>query len=429
MFTRVTHLRRDERGMSFVFIGMGFMSFLAASTLAIDVGMLMTARTQAQTAADAGALAGAVALAYNSATNFSSSGPAVQGALSAARSDLVMGQQVSIQSGDVTFLPDPATGNTTRVQVTVYRSSVRGNPVPTMIGRIFGISSADISATAVAEAIPANASNCVKPFAIPDKWTEKQTAPWDTSDSFNAAILPPTFSPDVYKTVLDATYTGYKRSNVGLQINMLPATGQIQASQYYALDFSGSYQGNIENCAAAKVTIGDKIAALPLNNSQTYSGVQALINRDPGAYWDTANNKVVSGIRPGDLRGRIGRGDDAGDSHHQLRRLLHPECLADRRHQRAHRPGERRRPGHCARGDTGVPTRGPSRRLIPTIDGCAAHAANRLSRRARALTRVRAFLFAGHRRSVAGLRPHPLPSRLGKPATVDSLLTSVRASS
>ena len=25
MFTRVTHLRRDERGMSFVFIGMGFM--------------------------------------------------------------------------------------------------------------------------------------------------------------------------------------------------------------------------------------------------------------------------------------------------------------------------------------------------------------------------------------------------------------------
>ena len=263
MFTRVTHLRRDERGMSFVFIGMGFMSFLAASTLAIDVGMLMTARTQAQTAADAGALAGAVALAYNSATNFSSSGPAVQGALSAARSDLVMGQQVSIQSGDVTFLPDPATGNTTRVQVTVYRSSVRGNPVPTMIGRIFGISSADISATAVAEAIPANASNCVKPFAIPDKWTEKQTAPWDTSDSFNAAILPPTFSPDVYKTVLDATYTGYKRSNVGLQINMLPATGQIQASQYYALDFSGSYQGNIENCAAAKVTIGDKIAAFP----------------------------------------------------------------------------------------------------------------------------------------------------------------------
>ena len=168
----------------------------------------------------------------------------------------------------------------------------------TMIGRIFGISSADISATAVAEAIPANASNCVKPFAIPDKWTEKQTAPWDTSDSFNAAILPPTFSPDVYKTVLDATYTGYKRSNVGLQINMLPATGQIQASQYYALDFSGSYQGNIENCAAAKVTIGDKIAALPLNNSQTYSGVQALINRDPGAYWDTANNKVVSTLNP-----------------------------------------------------------------------------------------------------------------------------------
>jgi Flp pilus assembly protein TadG len=38
---------------------MGFMAFFAASTLAIDVGMFMTARSQAQNAADAGALAGA----------------------------------------------------------------------------------------------------------------------------------------------------------------------------------------------------------------------------------------------------------------------------------------------------------------------------------------------------------------------------------
>ena len=51
--SRLLHrLHRDERGMSLVFVGMGFMAFLAASTLAIDVGMFMTARTQAQTAAD-----------------------------------------------------------------------------------------------------------------------------------------------------------------------------------------------------------------------------------------------------------------------------------------------------------------------------------------------------------------------------------------
>ena len=34
----------------------GFMAFLAATTLAIDVGMYMVARSQAQNSADAGAL-------------------------------------------------------------------------------------------------------------------------------------------------------------------------------------------------------------------------------------------------------------------------------------------------------------------------------------------------------------------------------------
>ena len=45
-----------------MFIGFGMMAFISASMLAIDVGMLMTARSQAQNSADAGALAGAMAL-------------------------------------------------------------------------------------------------------------------------------------------------------------------------------------------------------------------------------------------------------------------------------------------------------------------------------------------------------------------------------
>ena len=59
MKTTLTRLHRDERGMSMVFVGVGFMAFLAATTLAIDVGMFMTARAQAQTSADSGALSGA----------------------------------------------------------------------------------------------------------------------------------------------------------------------------------------------------------------------------------------------------------------------------------------------------------------------------------------------------------------------------------
>ena len=51
MRNRIRHLRRDERGMTMAFVAMGFMAFLTATTLAIDVGMFMSARSQAQTAA------------------------------------------------------------------------------------------------------------------------------------------------------------------------------------------------------------------------------------------------------------------------------------------------------------------------------------------------------------------------------------------
>ena len=121
---RFHRLLADERGMSFVFVGMSMMAFMAASMLAIDVGRLMTARTQAQRSADAGALAGATALVFNSFTDRSATGPAVTGAVNTARANLVMSQQPSIGSADVTFPVNPDTGQSDLVEVTVYRSSV-----------------------------------------------------------------------------------------------------------------------------------------------------------------------------------------------------------------------------------------------------------------------------------------------------------------
>ena len=53
--------------------------------LAIDVGMLMTARSQAQNSADAGALAGATALVYNDWDDRTATGPAVMNALAGSR--------------------------------------------------------------------------------------------------------------------------------------------------------------------------------------------------------------------------------------------------------------------------------------------------------------------------------------------------------
>ena len=120
--SRIQRLRRDQSGMSYVFIGLSMMAFLSASMLAIDVGMLMTARTQAQSSADAGALAGATGLVFNSFTDHSASGPAVSGAVSTSRANHVIAKEPSVNPGDVTFPPDPDTGEFDRVQVSVYRT-------------------------------------------------------------------------------------------------------------------------------------------------------------------------------------------------------------------------------------------------------------------------------------------------------------------
>ena len=103
MRNQIRRLRRDERGMTIVFVGMGFMAFMAATTLAIDVGMFMTARTQAQNAADAGALAGAVALYYNDFNDRTSTGPAVQSAINSAKANVMMTGSPSVLPADVTF--------------------------------------------------------------------------------------------------------------------------------------------------------------------------------------------------------------------------------------------------------------------------------------------------------------------------------------
>src|SRR5262249_54482870 len=155
MGNRLRRLARDERGMSLVYICVGFMAFLTATTLAIDVGMFMTARSQSQNSADGGALAVATALAFDSFTVHTATGPAVLSALDTSRANKVISQTVSVGPTNVEFLNGPA-GIQNRVKVTVFRDSDHGSSIPTLMGQFFGVSTFSIFATATAEASPAN---------------------------------------------------------------------------------------------------------------------------------------------------------------------------------------------------------------------------------------------------------------------------------
>jgi Flp pilus assembly protein TadG len=314
----------DESGMSFVFVGLGMMAFLGASMLAIDVGMLMTARNQAQNSADAGALAGATSLYFDDFDDRSATGPAVMSAIDTAKANAVMASAVSVTADDVQFLNDE-NGESNRVRVTVYRNAMRGNPLSTLIARYFGTKTADIAAVATAEASPANAMTCVKPFTIPDKWREVgKDAPWDADDVYDAfdkkGVALPTSEADVYIPAKDpvtgeinADYTGYNTTdNKGQRLVIRAGTGNdINVSFYFSLsmtdDMGGNdYRWNIANCNHSVYTVGQPLIQEPgAMEGPTIQGIEELIARDPSAHWNLSINDVEGSSYKGSKSPRI----------------------------------------------------------------------------------------------------------------------------
>ena len=283
-----------------VLVSVGFMGFVAATTLAVDVGMFMVARSEAQNAADAAALAGATALVYNDFNDRSSGGPAVQSAINTALENKVMRSAVSVLPGDVTF-PNDQFGRPNLVKVTVFRTASRNNAVPTLIGSVFGITSIDIQATATAQAAPATGMTCVKPFIIPDLWTEAQDPSWSYNSTFerydNKGDLLP--NPDSY------TKRGYGEAQRGWKLVLRAAHGNnLNPSMYYSwkmpLQIGGSfYEENIANCNTSVIELGYEAQQEPgAMEGPTLQGLEQLLAKDPDAYWDDSKKDYVSDQRP-----------------------------------------------------------------------------------------------------------------------------------
>jgi Flp pilus assembly protein TadG len=306
MTRRLRHLRRDERGMTFVWMGIGFMALFAATTLAIDVGMFMTARSQAQNAADGGALAGVTALVFNDWDNRSAGGPAVSSAKTTAQANYVIGSAPSVLDSDVTF-PIGPTGLSNRVQVNVFRVANRDNPVATLVGPVFGINTVDISATATAEASPANAVRCAKPFTIPARWDEHSVPAndsfekYETSGSRKGEILP---DADVFPP----TTAGGIYWPVGTRMVLRAGTGnQIEASYYQSWVMPGGSlkiggdktREDIAYCNKTVLTLDPNnpfyMTQEPGNKvGDIAQGVEELLLKDPNAKWDSTHNRVIN---------------------------------------------------------------------------------------------------------------------------------------
>ncbi|HXG88818.1 MAG TPA: TadG family pilus assembly protein [Vicinamibacterales bacterium] len=219
----------------------------------------------------------------------------MQSAVNTGKANKVAGDTVALDSGDVTFLSDPS-GEPNRVRVQVYRTTGRSNPVTTLMASFFGVDTVDISATATAEASPANAATCVKPFTIPDRWIEKGTPPWDPNDTFDLLDSKgkPVAKPDVYIPVNQPGYTGYNADrDRGMQMTLKSDNStKVAPSFYNPWAMSGGtganfYSENIAQCNTSVIPIGAPMTTEPGNMvGPTTQGVNELVARDPGAYWD-----------------------------------------------------------------------------------------------------------------------------------------------
>ena len=294
----------SERGAILIQAGVLILVISAFAMFVVDYGVLWVSRHQAQNSADAGALAGAAALALDDFDDRTDSGPAKLAAHRFARANVVFGAQPKVDiTADVRFYADaPAAfpamcSNDDCIRVDVYRNQDSGNPLPMFFGWLVGKQNQGTRATAIAQAAAGNASKCLKPWAVLDKWSDS-SGPWTSDSDFDPAVDTYT-APDG-----DDPGTSYTlASDLGLQLKLKLGDPQnskevFGAGWFSPVQLAGSggdeYRDAISGCTSGIRKIGD---ILEVENGNmvgpTDQGVKDLIDQDPDAEWDPLEKKVI----------------------------------------------------------------------------------------------------------------------------------------
>ena len=283
----------DERGAIFIHVGVGMLFLLMFLAFVVDYGLLWSARTQAQTAADAGALAGAQALAFDGDTDVADRARNV--AWTTATSNIVWGaapgavpqSPYQIPSSDSDDKPCNATKKFDCIRVDVYRDgdgANRGGFLPTLFAGLFGRSTQGTRAMAVAEVGNANTSDCLKPFAIPDFYTDTGNDGWGPGDSYSAP--------------------GYTlASHLGTELLLRDTTeDRVKPGWFRLLDLIGATSGGgadelrdvIKSCAGDPKGVGDILDPKMGSTNGIKHAVEDLLDLDRDAEYDPVSKRVVN---------------------------------------------------------------------------------------------------------------------------------------
>ncbi len=277
------HFRR-ERGVTLVMVALFIVVLFAMAALAIDLGVLYTARTSAQHAADAAALAAAYSFTIPTASQPTA---AQNAAIAIAAQNKILGTPVAITAADVAV-------DKVNQRVTVTVSRTAGNGIATFFAKVIGINSADVQTKATAEAaLKGTGSRCVKPFFMP-----------------NTILSDPSLACGYTQTIFDKNgnitpfATNYIASQTQLSIRPTSPSGALTASQFYSLDFgsgASTYSCTIgsclNQCGISSVQCGQ---AWPVETGNmvgpTNQGISNLIGNPPDTFLGIGQYQTSGGV-------------------------------------------------------------------------------------------------------------------------------------
>lgn len=298
---------RSERGAILVQAAVSMFVLIGFSAFVVDYGVLWLSREQAQNAADAGAMAGAMSLAHDDA------GIVEPSAIQVASANPVWFES---PSPVVSLVCPPAVTPDRCVRVDVHRDGTFGSSaVPTIFASVFGLASQPIRATASAHVAVGNSTNCLKPWAIPDKWDELRPAPgpWDASSVYEAYAESGPGAGSLLVPSDNYIPPGPGDLGTGLRFDLelgLPMTlsfadpetsPPISPGFLLPLQLAGAntYEQNIAGCNGRLSSIGQSFSTGTASLfSPTDDGFSDLIAADAGATWDAATNTVQGSCAP-----------------------------------------------------------------------------------------------------------------------------------
>ncbi len=167
---------RNERGASITIVAVSLFAMLGMAALAVDMGMLLKVRSDAQRVADAAALAGAAEFLKGSPSDWKEE--AAQLALDYAGANYVGWYGVDtlnsivMDSGTRRIINSPEAYVQSIPDSQKVRVFVRRAATGTWFGKLLGRDLVPISAKAAAQTVDAGSGKCVKPFAVPDIWED-----------------------------------------------------------------------------------------------------------------------------------------------------------------------------------------------------------------------------------------------------------------